>query len=74
MTAAKHCLLLLATGAVAGCSSAVASRGAIELGPNDGPLWVAPEDVERYQCSQGLFVCQGGIGRTSDRLCQCVKN
>jgi hypothetical protein len=66
--------LLLLAAAVAGCSSASASRAIIELGPDTGALWVAPEDVPLYQCTQGLFVCQDAIGRTSDRRCRCLKD
>jgi hypothetical protein len=75
----KLCLGVSAAAVVASCSSASASRsviesGSIEVGPDAGALWIAPEDVELYECTVGLLVCQDGIGRRSDRLCRCLRD
>jgi hypothetical protein len=59
--------------AAAGCAAGASSPPVLELRVADGPRWVAPGDVQRYRCEQGLFVCTSGIGRLTPRLCQCVR-
>ena len=63
--------VLLATLATSGCSAGAATRPEIVLSTHDGAIWVRPDDVERYVCSDGLFVCLDNVGRTSQRLCRC---
>ena len=62
---------LLAALAAAGCSAGASPRAEIELSSRDAPIWVRPDDIDRYVCTDGLFVCQDGVGRTSERLCRC---
>jgi len=59
--------------AISGCSAGASARPDIEISWREGPLWVRPEDVPRYECSDGgVFVCEGAFGRMSDRLCRCT--
>ena len=64
---------LLTAVAIAGCSAGASPRREIEISSRDGPLWVRPDDVERYFCTDGVFVCEGAVGRTSDELCRCMQ-
>jgi hypothetical protein len=57
--------------ATSGCSAGAASRPEIGRSVHDGAIWVRPGDVDRYFCTDGLFVCASPVGRTSDRLCRC---
>jgi hypothetical protein len=57
----------------AGCVAGAAAQPVQRLKVADGPRWVAPGDVRRYRCEQGLFVCTSAIGRQTPRLCQCMR-
>jgi hypothetical protein len=75
----KTSLLLGGTAALltalvtTGCSAGASPRPEVVRSSHDPPIWVRPDAVERYVCSDGLFVCDGAVGRTSDRLCRCVR-
>jgi len=62
---------VLAALATSGCSAGASPRPEIVLSSHDAPIWVRPDDVGRYVCTDGLFVCQNAVGRTSQRLCRC---
>jgi hypothetical protein len=63
---------LLAALATSGCSAGASPRPEIELNVHAAPIWVRPNDVDHYVCTDGLFVCDDVVGRTSQRLCRCV--
>jgi hypothetical protein len=67
----RYWMLLLAM-VVGGCSAGAASRAVVDIGVADGPLWLAPEETDYYQCNIGLLICHAAVGRRSKRLCQCV--
>jgi hypothetical protein len=56
-----------------GCASVTPPQQFVQVRAVDGPFWVDPDDVKRYRCNVGLFVCQSEGGRRSKRLCQCVE-
>ena len=58
--------------ALSGCTAAAFPRAEIERTSHDPPIWVKPDDIDRYVCTDSVFVCEGAVGRTSDRLCRCV--
>jgi hypothetical protein len=62
---------LVAALAATGCSAGASPRPELERSSRDGAIWVRPDDIERYVCTDGVFVCQEAVGRTSDRLCGC---
>jgi len=59
---------------VAGCMahSRATTRMDLVLRVRDGNVWVEPEDIARYQCLDGVFVCSDGGGRLTKRQCRCV--
>jgi hypothetical protein len=64
---------LLGALATTACTAGAASaRPDIELSVHDGPIWMRPDDIERYVCTDGVFVCEDPIGRVSERRCRCV--
>jgi hypothetical protein len=44
----------------------------VEVRSADGPFWVDPDDIDRYVCDVGRFVCSGEGGRVTARFCQCA--
>ena len=64
---------LLAALAIAGCSAGASTRPEIQRSLHDASIWVRPDDIDRYVCTDGLFVCQDTFGRTSERLCRCER-
>ena len=64
---------LLAALVTNGCTAGAATRPEVQRSTRDGPIWVRPDDIDRYVCTDGLFVCLDGVGRTSQRLCRCVR-
>ena len=62
---------LLAALATNGCSASASPRPEVERSTHDGAIWVRPDDIDRYLCTDGVFVCQDAVGRTSERLCRC---
>jgi predicted small secreted protein len=64
---------LLTALVVAGCSAGASTGRDIQISSHDRPRWIRPEDVARYQCSDGgILFCDGAIGRTTERLCRCL--
>jgi hypothetical protein len=63
---------LLAALVTNGCSAGASARPDIEISSRDGAIRVRPGDVDLYVCTDGLFLCEDAIGRTSERLCRCV--
>jgi hypothetical protein len=59
---------------VAGCMthSRAPTHVDLVLRVQDGAVWVAPVDIPRYQCLDGVFVCADGGGRLTKRQCRCV--
>ena len=58
--------------ALSGCTAAASPRPEIERTSRDPPIWVKPDDIDRYVCTDSIFVCEDAVGRTSDRLCHCI--
>jgi hypothetical protein len=58
---------------VTGCSAGASPRPELQLSSHDAPIWVRPEDVSQYGCSDGgIFLCEDPLGRFSDRRCRCT--
>ena len=59
---------------VAGCMvySRAPTRIDLVLRVQDGNVWVEPDDIPRYRCLDGVFVCADGGGRLTKRQCRCV--
>jgi hypothetical protein len=62
---------LLTALVTSGCSAGASPRPEVVLSSHDPAIWVRPYDVDRYVCTDGVFVCAEAVGRTSDRLCRC---
>lgn len=43
------------------------------LRPSDPPVWVSPDQMERYVCVEGLLFCESEGNRLSKRLCRCTQ-
>jgi len=72
MRAWARCAVAAFTVAVAtGCVTPSREAPAVVLRAADGPLWLYTEEIDRFQCEQGLLVCTDAIGRRSTRFCRC---
>ena len=69
LAAVALCLVL-----VAGCvvQSRAPTRMDLVLRVQDGAVWVERDDIPRYRCLDGVFVCADGGGRLTKRQCRCV--
>jgi hypothetical protein len=58
---------------VAGCYSAATRADAdLMLRVRDGTVWVTSEDMPRYRCVDGVFVCTNDGGRLTLQRCRCL--
>jgi hypothetical protein len=39
----------------------------------DDRRWFRADDLDRYQCSIGVLICEAGVGRRSPRYCKCAE-
>lgn len=72
MRAGARRLMLIAV-IVAGCAAPrTAPPPTVVLRPEDGPVWIDPDDIGRFRCARGLLVCSDAMVRVSQRRCQCM--
>jgi hypothetical protein len=63
-------LLIAVLGAGCATPSAVPP---IVLRVADGPVWIYPDEIVRFQCERGPLMCDAAVGRVSQRRCRCVE-
>ena len=63
---------ILIAAIVAGCAAPRTSPPVIVLRAEDGPVWIDPDDIDRFRCARGLLTCSDAMVRVSQRRCQCT--